>query len=260
MKAYNAYGKEPYQVVLVHGGPGAAGEMTEVAKRLSSECSVIEPFQRAYSVKGQVEELREIISKTCTLPITIIGYSWGAMLTILVAAENPELFKKIILVSCPPFEGDMAPVIIQTRIDRLNEEERAQFSQVKKRLSFASGEEKALLFLEIKKLFNKADEFNPDPVEKSLQHVDFQLDIYESVWAEAAILRQEGLFFESLQKVHVPVVFIHGEYDPHPLDAVWKNANALKQAEVVVLKHCGHTPWIEKEAKSVFYHALSKEL
>jgi len=29
------YGNRPYEVALVHGGPGAAGEMAPVAKELS---------------------------------------------------------------------------------------------------------------------------------------------------------------------------------------------------------------------------------
>ena len=44
-----AYGKAPYTVVLVHGGPGAAGEMTPVAKRLSNNRGILEPFQTSTS-------------------------------------------------------------------------------------------------------------------------------------------------------------------------------------------------------------------
>src|SRR5262249_44414056 len=52
------YGSPPYRVVVVHGGPGAAGQMAPVARRLSEEYTVLEPMQSATSVEGQVDELR----------------------------------------------------------------------------------------------------------------------------------------------------------------------------------------------------------
>jgi hypothetical protein len=32
--SFRAYGKAPYEIVIVHGGPGAPGEMELVAKKL----------------------------------------------------------------------------------------------------------------------------------------------------------------------------------------------------------------------------------
>lgn len=50
------YGKEPFKVVVVHGGPGAAGEMKTMAEELSKTFGVVEPLQTANSIKGQVED------------------------------------------------------------------------------------------------------------------------------------------------------------------------------------------------------------
>lgn len=93
------HGDPPYRVVLVHGGPGAAGELEYLSKVLSKKIGVIEPFQRADSITGQIEELVGSIKKNTDPPITILGFSWGAWLTWLTASRYPTLFSKIILVS-----------------------------------------------------------------------------------------------------------------------------------------------------------------
>ena len=52
------HGRAPHRVVVVHGGPGGAGEMAPVARRLGQDFGVLEPLQVADSVEGQVAELR----------------------------------------------------------------------------------------------------------------------------------------------------------------------------------------------------------
>ena len=58
MENLRKYGERPYSVVVVHGGPGAGGEMGVVAGELAPEWGVLEPIQTAGTVEGQVEELR----------------------------------------------------------------------------------------------------------------------------------------------------------------------------------------------------------
>ena len=71
------YGSSPFSVVLVHGGPGAAGEMRPVAKKLAEHRGVLEPFQTAFSISGQCEELKKLLESTGDAPYHLIGYSWG---------------------------------------------------------------------------------------------------------------------------------------------------------------------------------------
>ena len=60
---FRIYGKPPFSVAVVHGGPGAPGEMKPVAEELSKNFGVIEPLQTASSVEGQIEELKKVIAK-----------------------------------------------------------------------------------------------------------------------------------------------------------------------------------------------------
>ena len=75
MENLRTYGEAPFNVAVVHGGPGAAGEMAPVARELASDCGVLEPLQTAASLDGQVEELKAVLEKNADIPVTLIGFS-----------------------------------------------------------------------------------------------------------------------------------------------------------------------------------------
>jgi pimeloyl-ACP methyl ester carboxylesterase len=77
------YGKEPFIIAVVHGGPGARGSVAPVAKEMSHYFGVLEPLQTKTTVKGQVDELFNKLSVYASFPITLIGHSWGAWLSII---------------------------------------------------------------------------------------------------------------------------------------------------------------------------------
>jgi pimeloyl-ACP methyl ester carboxylesterase len=253
---FNCYGDTPYTVAVVHGGPGAAGEMAQVAQTLSTVAGVVEPFQTKMTLTAQVQELKSILEQSMKSPAIVVGYSWGAMLTLLVASQYPQLFKKIILVSCPPLETLPGFSLMDIRKQRLSVEEQAEFIDIDARITSANVTEREKLFKRLKDLMDKADEYSPDEKEKQRQSYNFSLEIFEGVWPEAAQARQEGHFMALLRSISCPVVFIHGSYDPHPLQAAEKAAAMIKNSQVFVLDNCGHTPWIEKEAKAAFYELL----
>lgn len=251
------YGEPPYSVVLVHGGPGAPGEMKPVAEEISKDIGVLEPFQTKDSIKGQVEELKQQIIENTETPIALVGWSWGAWLAFITAAKHPELVKKLILVSSGPFEGKYATGIIQTRLSRLSGKERERVEEIMKEMR--GGKLQNNTFKEFGYLMDKADSFSP--LSSVDEDVDFQPEIYSSVWEEAAKLRLGGKLLNYGKLIKCPVTVIHGEYDPHPFEGVKKPlSKVLKNPKFILLRKCGHHPWKEKEAKSEFYKTLRKEL
>jgi len=50
MKNLRKYGEAPFKVAVIHGGPGAPGEMAPVARELSSVSGVLEPLQTATTI------------------------------------------------------------------------------------------------------------------------------------------------------------------------------------------------------------------
>ena len=121
MASFRKYGSEPCEVVVVHGGPGAAGEMAPVARELSRSRGVLEALQTASTVEGQLEELASTLRENASLPVSLIGHSWGAMLGLLFTAGNPDLVKKLILVNSGVLENRYAADIMKTRLGRMTE-------------------------------------------------------------------------------------------------------------------------------------------
>ena len=123
MQNLRKYGNPPYTVVLVHGGPGAAGTMEGVAKKISAHRGVIEAIQTRYSIDSLLLELRGVVSLHGNPPLTLIGHSWGAWLSIFFASKYPDQVKKLILIAAAPLEEKYASKIMETRLERLDEKE-----------------------------------------------------------------------------------------------------------------------------------------
>ena len=52
----------------------------------------------------------------------LIGCSWGAMLSLIIAAHCSSFIKKLILIGGGPLEQDYAKTIGQVRLSRLSDE------------------------------------------------------------------------------------------------------------------------------------------
>ncbi len=252
------YGKAPFRVALVHGGPGAAGELAPVARELASGRGVMEPLQSALSLTGQVAELRTVLEENGDLPITLIGHSWGAWLSFIMAANYPTIVKNLILIDSGSFEEKYAATIQETRLNRLSEGDRAKVEDLLNILDNPAAEDKSTAFARLGELLSIVDAY--DPVMNAPEIIDCRVDIFQSVWPEAAELRSSGQLLELGKQIQCPVVAIHGDYDPHSAEGVQRPlAGILKEFRFILLKNCGHKPWIEKGARDQFYRILKEE-
>jgi len=259
MKNLRTYGNAPFSVALIHGGPGAAGEMAPVARKLASARGVLEPLQTAASLRGQIDELKTVLEKSGDLPVILIGFSWGAWLCFIFAADYPEFVKKLILVGSGPFKEKCATKVQQTRLTRLSGEERTEAESLIRAIGYPGSQGESTAFARLATLLSKADEYDPIRYESAL--VDYRPDIFQSVWTDAARLRRSGKLPGLGKKTACPVVAIHGDYDPHPAEGVQKPLSAvLKDFQFILLKNCGHMPWIERQAKDEFYRILEEHL
>lgn len=262
MKNLRTYGKAPFHVAIIHGGPGAGGEMAPVAHELAAGRGILEPLQTATSLEGQVEELRVVLENQGDLPLTLVGFSWGAWLSFIVAARYPALIKKLILVGSGPFEEKYVARLQEARFNRLSEVERAEFEAILQALADPATADKDTLLARLGALASKTDAYDPFTVAADeAGPAASQGDIFQSVWQEAAELRRSGELLELGKHIKCLVVAIHGDYDPHPAEGVQKPLSAiLEDFRFILLKHCGHKPWIERRARDEFYRTLAEEL
>ena len=250
------YGDPPFAVAAVHGGPGAPGEMSTVALELSSVAGVLEPLLTAASVNGQVEELRAVLEENGRLPLTLIGFSWGAWLSVIFTARYPTYVNKLILLSSGPFEEEYAANIMKTRLQRLRKGERREAKALYEAIISSTLSRDSLT--RFGQLISKADSYDLSPDESQPSPAD--PEVYRSVWDEASKLRNSGHLLEIVGRIKCPVVAIHGDYDPHPADGVKHPlSRAIRDFRFILLQKCGHYPWRERNARDMFYCILNAE-
>jgi len=279
------YGSAPFRVAVIHGGPGAAGDMAAVARELCSDRGVLEPLQTERSLHGQVVELKSQLQESSDPPITLIGFSWGSWLSLILAAQYPHLVSRLILIGSGPLLESYVPKIMETRLSRLSraegEEAKCILAALEDRNDDVDREkekEKKEALARMGELFRRTDAFDPieckstefDPVADDSGSfepgcdepiVECDQDIYQAVWREATIMRQTGELLELCKKIQCQVIAIHGDYDPHPCAGVQEPLQAaLKSFRFILLENCGHMPWIEKRAKDEFYSILREVL
>lgn len=259
MTHYRTWGSVPRSVAVIHGGPGALGEMGPVARELSAIRGIFEPFQTATSVPGQVGELAIHLVEQTALPVVLVGFSWGAMLSILYAAQYPSSVAKLVLIGSGPLDPAYADAIMETRLGRLPNEERFEVLALMKDLNDPSVQVSPVDLARFGDLIALADSVDPLPAEPS----GFALmpAVHRLVWEEAATLRASGYFLEKVRSLTCPVVVLHGACDPHPAQGVVEPlTRAGIDLRVHLLPACGHVPWMERQARDQFFDLLKREI
>jgi pimeloyl-ACP methyl ester carboxylesterase len=262
MQNPRTYGNPPCTVAVVHGGPGAGGEMAPVARELAGAWGVLEPLQTARSLDGQVEELRDVLERHAATPIILLGYSWGAWLSCIVAARYPALVQRLVLVGSGPFDAAYVPQLEDTRRSRLTPDEATETATLIAALGDPSRNDKHELLARLGALSASTDLYDPLPAQPdSAATVEHDGTVFHHVWREAATLRQSGELLRLAQNLRCPVIAIHGDYDPHPAEGVRGPLSAvLTDFTFIMLERCGHTPWLERQARDQFFAVVRNAL
>ena len=256
---YRLYGKTRIQLVIIHGGPGAPGNVAPVARELSNHRGVLEPFQTADNIHDQLLELNIMLIQKCDYPVIMIGHSWGAWLAYMYAAIYPDMIKKLIMIGAGPFEEHYASGILQARMDRMTNEDKKTAQNLMNKLQSSTGQVKKDAFVDFGKFMSRADAY--DRIYEENEVVEHQPDIFYKVWAEAAQLRQSGKLLQFGKQITCPVVAIHGDYDPHPADGVnLPLSGMIKDFTFVLLGKCGHDPWNERQTRDEFFKILKQQI
>ncbi len=259
MKTVRKWGHGPYSLAVIHGGPGAPGEMAPVARQLSAFAGVLEPFQTEKTLDCQVKELGAILEQDARVPATLIGFSWGAFLSWMTAARYPLLVRKLILVSSAPFEESYAGSIMPARLDRMNPAVRSEVKSLIAKMDDPAAGDKDKILARLGQLLSQADACDPAPFVDEAFHT--QYEVFRGVWDQACELRRKGVLIQMAHAIKCPVVAIHGDYDPHPAKGVEEPLSRVcPDFRFILLGGCGHRPWIERNASDAFYEVLVREI
>ncbi len=256
------YGKAPYRVVVVHAGPGYAGAAAGLARQLSERYGVIEPLQTKDTILGQVEELKEQIESVAKEPVILVGHSWGALLSSMVAAIYPDLVRKLILISSLPLKESYLEEIDIKRESHYSTHDLEIYHKVKKSLQNPESKGKTENFKELSRLCKISDEYQPfkdNQDDKDLVSIDGE--IYYKITRELKQLRKTGGLLRYFTYIKCSLCVIHGQYDSFPVVGVIEPLLELNiPHRFYIIENSGHTPWREENGIVEFHRALFYEI
>ncbi len=148
---------------------------------------------------------------------------------------------------------------MKTRLGRLDEKEREELRGIMKAVNSSETGDSSSRFARFGELLSRADSY--DSIALNEEVIEYQPEINESVWSDAAALRRTGELLEMGRKISCQVTAIHGDYDPHPWQGVSEPlSTVIKSFHFILLGKCGHTLWAEKHARDRFYQILRQEI
>jgi proline iminopeptidase len=252
-----AYGPESAQRILVlHGGPGAHHDyLLPQFLRLADKRRLVFYDQRGggrsretgpgeVGWQHHVEDLLRVVRELQLEPLTIVGYSWGALLALLYAIEahrhggyvSPV---RLVLVDPAPlsrpfrqaFEEEFARRQRSEAIREMRED--LADSGLKDRDPDAWRQRQFELGV--------APYFARPQAARDLTPFRVTARVQQSVWNSLG----DFDVIADLESLHCPAFFIHGRHDPIPLESTEKAAGAMR-ARLLVLEASGHVPYVEQ--------------
>lgn len=268
MKTYRIHGKPPYRVVLLHGGPGAWGEMAPLGQILQTKVGCLELFQTAPTLQGQLDEITDHITKYAQTPIILIGFSWGAWLAYLWAAskEGQQLVSRVILIGSGPYQQPYFDQLQATRLSRMSSPQQEFYQHAFEKIQGLSMREKDQLIQKLGTLCEGIDHVDPLSEKEQIAEfgafstVDFDIDrisFFQQALQEVMEYRKTGKLTRFASQISCPVYVIHGDFDPHPFQGVIDPLKTeISEFHYKILSNCGHKPWIEREVIPTFKKVL----
>ncbi|HVF38889.1 MAG TPA: alpha/beta hydrolase [Gemmatimonadaceae bacterium] len=256
-----SYGPENAERLLVlHGGPGAhhdylLPQMLHLAERYDLLFYDQRGGGRSKSDSNDkvtwqtnVDDLAAVIEEFSLGAPSLVGYSWGGMLSILYTLETlrDEKYRRparLALIDPGPlkreyrkaFEVEFTRRQNGMEIRRMREELAA--SDLRQRDPQAYRQR--TFELAVAAYFadpEKAHDLTPFRVSGRVQQ-----SVWESLGADYDILSR-------LQPAGCPTLFIHGRDDPIPFASSEQGAHAMN-AQLVLLDDCGHVPYVEQPGR-----------
>ncbi len=249
------YGNWGPTLLLIHGGPGAPGNLAPVARALANRLHVLEPFQRAggaepLTVARHVADMHGLIASRCPgeRP-ALVGHSWGAMLALAFASAHPDEAGPIALIGCGTFDPASRAHYRKTVDERIGPENMALVAKAR-----ATDREEHIRLMT--QFYPRADRFDPLPEDAS-EHGPVDAKAHEETWSDMMRCQAEGLYPAAFSRIASPAIMLHGSFDPHPGRMIFEGLRPFIPAlEYREFERCGHYPWLERAAREEFFAAL----
>jgi proline iminopeptidase len=246
------------ELLVLHGGPGADhGYLLPQLLELTDRYQLVLYDQRGggrsktddrtpITWRTHVEDLDRVLDELISDPPSLVGYSWGGLLTMLYCIEaaggrvehSPS---RVVLI-------DPAPISIDFRrsFDKEFANRQASHAVTHLRAELAASglrERDPEAYRQRTFELSVAGYFADPAASHDLTPFRVVGRVQQSVWDSLGDF--DLLAPGQLDSVHVPSLIVHGKQDPIPLASSEAAARAMN-AELVVIDGSGHVPYVER--------------
>lgn len=246
--------------VVLHGGPGADHEyLRPFFGGLADEFRVLfydqrgggrSPVARPGKVgwRDHVDDLEALRRHWSLERLALVGYSWGGLLALLYASENPGRAEALALVAPAPapgwggYHGEFREELARRSQSEAAKRLRAELESSGLKETDPQAYQRRRFDLSLVGYFRQPAEVRDAPPFR------VQLQARQATWASlkghGARLRRE------LAGLNVPTLILHGRHDPIPLRWAEELAAVIPRARLIVLEKSGHLPHLEEAERT----------
>ena len=251
-------------VIILHGGPGMDHSyFLPYMDKLATNYQLIYYDQRgmgkssanldssSMSLALLIDDIDALRKELKLKEVTILGHSWGGLLAMKYAIKYPKGLKSLILLNSVSASKEFDQASFATLNARMSKEDIAKRNELVNSDGMKKGDTEVI---------------------SDLFRISFKNTFYDKRYADSLNLvfpkdysMRSGLLnylfkdlyaydlHPQLAGLTVPTLIVQGDYDALPLEAAQKLANSIKGSKLVVIKDCGHFPFIEaqKEFKDI---------
>lgn len=254
---YEVLGKgEP--VVLLSGGPGFSPDyLRPIAERLQKKYAAVLFHQRGTGKSklekydGEMLAFEKLVADLDALrrelkqeKLTLVGHSFGGILSMMYAREHPDRIRALALIDSGGPTLSAVPKFNTNLEARFSEEEKARIKEWSDPDRRKANHKRAVL--EITKA--KAAAYFADRTKAPLLTDLMNEESFNDAVFWGVVMQMMTLDLRAgLEKVKAPVLVIHGKQDP--LESAAEVHATFPGSQLVLIENAGHFPWLEKPAE-----------
>jgi proline iminopeptidase len=254
-------------LIVIHGGPGLSQDYLQPQLyKLAEDNLVIFYDQRAcgrstgevsletINMKTFVEDIEAIRKAFHFDTISVLGHSWGGLLAMNYAIEHPKRIDKLILCNSLPSTLNGTYLFVQECLKRFAPHQ-AEITKLTTSQGYLEGNPDVMQ--RYYQLIFSTYMYHPEKVcllNLRMSTNAFLNDRKINAIFTNTVFKEPYNLDDSLKTLDVPTLIIHGDYDPIPLSTVQSIHEAIKNSKFVLIKNCGHFPYVE--APNDFFNAI----
>ncbi|MFN8446647.1 MAG: alpha/beta hydrolase [Caldilineaceae bacterium] len=209
---------------------------------------------KAITIDQFVEDLEALRVALGFEKISLLAHSSGSVIALFYAIKYPEHLNSLILIAPFPVTPKFAVEFSQTlrqRVEGLSDEAKQTLASTCRRSLNGLSDDERLTCLKIDALLRFYDPSKVLTMDTTLEKNTLRNAATIESLLTTSFNRKQKELEAKLSTISVPMLIIHGSFDPIPISSSKYIQQQISNAQLVVLEQSGHFPFVEQPEKLV---------